>query len=189
VSSCALAHLRSASSHLAVTNASVGLGACPGLGLYLAVGLGASRLAVSSKSVLAKRSLEPVSRRMTVAGISPVPGTVISSAYSVRGSTFSASPSSSSLVWVESVFDNGEVGVHRLCNVGGQLHVIDRVGRGVADLRARNTCAMLAYFGEAGHAFRVKAGRCFARSWTVGAQRRRGFLFLLCLQVFGQTNF
>jgi len=36
-----------------------------------------------------------------------------------------------------------------------------------------------AYFAEAGHAFRVKVDRCFARSWTVGAQRRRGFLFLL----------
>jgi len=39
--------------------------------------------------------------------------------------------------------------------------------------------ARLAYFAEAGHAFRVKVDRCFARSWTVGAQRRRGFLFLL----------
>jgi len=39
--------------------------------------------------------------------------------------------------------------------------------------------AFRAYFAEAGHAFRVKVDRCFARSWTVGAQRRRGFLFLL----------
>lgn len=34
-----------------------------------------------------------------------------------------------------------------------------------------------AYFAEAGHAFRMKPDRCFARSWTVGAQRRRGFCF------------
>jgi hypothetical protein len=34
-----------------------------------------------------------------------------------------------------------------------------------------------AYFAEAGHAFRLKPDRCFARSWTAGAQRRRGFCF------------
>ncbi|WP_430229716.1 hypothetical protein [Paraburkholderia tropica] len=34
-----------------------------------------------------------------------------------------------------------------------------------------------AYFAEAGHAFRVKVDSCFARSWTVGAQRRGVFGF------------
>lgn len=47
----------------------------------------------------------------------------------------------------------------------------DRLSRWVRNL--------VAYFAEAGHAFRMKADRCFARSWTVGVQRRRGFLFLL----------
>jgi NAD(P)-dependent dehydrogenase (short-subunit alcohol dehydrogenase family) len=68
----------------------------------------------------------------------------------------------------------------RGCRVFGTVRSIAKAapisGVELVEMDVRNDAA---YFREAGHAFRVKADRCFARSWTVGAQRRRGFLFLL----------
>jgi len=47
---------------------------------------------------------------MTLARIRPIPGTLVSSAYSVRGPTFSASRFSSSSIWVESVVTTARLG-------------------------------------------------------------------------------
>ncbi|SOE56736.1 hypothetical protein SAMN05446927_1311 [Caballeronia arationis] len=59
-----------------------------------------------------------------------------------------------------------------------QLHWVD-AGTGEIVNKQLKRAAFLehAYFAEAGHAFRLKPDRCFARSWTAGAQRRRGFCF------------
>jgi RNA-directed DNA polymerase len=54
-----------------------------------------------------------------------------------------------------------------------QAHGVTRLFRAAAVPIVRH----VAYFAEAGHAFRLKPDRCFARSWTAGAQRRRGFCF------------